>query len=187
MPVNDRKLGRIARRLTESAATRHPSGSAATRPSEIASPIPSDDPPADTPSNPRIPAGWRRELAAHASEAAPAECCGLILPSGVRRCRNALPPDRSGGAYELTPADAIYVAEHARNGRILAIYHSHPEGPAKWSAADERAARFAGAPLYPEVDRWIIGRGRGASLEVACYQFDGRRWRRAWRVPIQAG
>ncbi|HPF38892.1 MAG TPA: Mov34/MPN/PAD-1 family protein [Phycisphaerae bacterium] len=159
----------------------------APRPSEIASSIPSDDPPANTPSNPRIPADWRRELAAHAAEAAPAECCGLILRDAVRRCRNALPSDRSGGAYELAPADAIYVAEHASDGRILAIYHSHPEGPANWSADDERAAWFAGAPLYPQIDRWIIGRGTGASLEVACYQFQGRRWRRAWRAAIQAG
>ncbi|MCB9852184.1 MAG: Mov34/MPN/PAD-1 family protein [Phycisphaerales bacterium] len=123
-------------------------------------------------------------MAEYAASAGPAECCGLVLREGIRPCQNVLPDDSARVAYQFSPADAIFVAENADAGTILAIYHSHPEGPADWSAIDERAAWFAGAPLYPKISRLIIGCRAGVPFEIAGYSFTETAWRPYWRSAI---
>lgn len=151
---------------------------------------------APAPSNPPIPREIVRELADHAAACAPAEACGLILPKGVRRCCNALPPRKAPTGYLFAPDDAIFLAENAATGRILAIYHAHPAGPARWSAEDDRGAWFAGAPLYPGIPRIIVGCHNGVPFEIACYECtrhspgatqrvgNHATWRQTWRIPI---
>lgn len=103
----------------------------------------------------------------------------------------------------MSPQDAIFLAESAAEGRILAIYHSHPDGRAAWSAADDRGARFGAAPLYPEIPRVIVGCKAGVPFEIACYEFrvgglnaatrgespdafvtPSSEWHEAWRLAI---
>lgn len=100
------------------------------------------------------------EIFAHAGEAAPAECCGLI--SGVEaerarciyRLRNIAANRLS--AYEAAPED-LFAAQREmreRGEQLLAIYHSHPRStdPAP-SDTDVRLA------YYPAAVYFIVGLG----------------------------
>src|SRR6478736_10372981 len=84
---------------------------------------------------------------AHAREAAPAECCGLLLGTGssvvaAARARNtASDPTRR---FEIDPQDHIDARREAR-GRGLAVlgfYHSHPRSPAVPSPTDLAEASY---------------------------------------------
>lgn len=86
-------------------------------------------------------------VVAHAREAAPAECCGLLLGTGnmvvaASPTRNiAADPSRR---FEIDPQDHIDVRRDAR-GRGLAVlgfYHSHPRSPALPSPTDLAAASY---------------------------------------------
>lgn len=181
MTANDRECGKLVRR--ESAETANPAGpppSAGNAPH-----CPSDDACLHNPLNPGVPCAWIRELTDLAANSSPTECCGLVLADGIRPCRNAMPGHQARSAYLFSPADAIWLAENAESGAILAIYHSHPKGPADWSDADERSAWFAGKPLYPAIPRWIIGCRDGKACEIAQYEFNGTAWRPTWRTTIR--
>ena len=88
----------------------------------------------------------REAIIAHAREEMPRECCGLLVGSPgamtsggaevrLLRLPNVAPRrDR----YEMAPEALVRVAhESERDGwDIVAIYHSHPTGPARPSATD---------------------------------------------------
>lgn len=115
---------------------------------------------------------FRREdlesMIAHAREAAPAECCGLVGGfSGTRaaslyRLRNvtAEPEVR----YEAAPED-LFAAQRQmreRGEELLAIYHSHPrsDDPSP-SETDIRQA------FYPSATYLIIGLAGGGPVVKA--------------------
>ena len=94
----------------------------------------------------RVPAAIHEEIIAHACADAPRECCGLIggppgapdlTTSGVElfRLTNAAP---GFDFYEIDAGDLYRVTRQLdADGRdIVAIYHSHPTGPARPSASD---------------------------------------------------
>lgn len=100
------------------------------------------------------------QIIAHAREAAPHECCGLIggISEGeaqtIYRARNiASNPDL---AYEAAPED-LFAAQRTmreRNEQLLAIYHSHPNASdPQPSATDVRLA------YYPTAVYLIVGLG----------------------------
>lgn len=96
----------------------------------------------------RLDSTLRTALRAHACDAWPIECCGLVVrtPDGlaVRRGVNrAASPTR----FELDPGTLI----RARRDQtpIVAIYHSHCDAPAVFSAEDQRFA--AGWPGVAQV------------------------------------
>ena len=87
------------------------------------------------------------DVVAHAHEAAPAECCGLLLGDrnlvvAAARTRNtANDPTRR---FEVDPQDHIDARRDAR-GRGLAVlgfYHSHPRSPAEPSPTDLAEASY---------------------------------------------
>ena len=105
----------------------------------------------------------REHLAAiisHASETAPAECCGLIGGLGgfrsnsIYRLRNVGPdPER---AYEAAPEE-LFAAQRQMRERgedLLAIYHSHPRS--NNPTPSETDVRLA---YYPAATYLIIGLG----------------------------
>lgn len=66
----------------------------------------------------------------HAIEMYPAESCGAVTPDGyVRLANKAADPTK-----EFDCADAV--EELRQQDRLLAVVHSHPDGPAAPSAAD---------------------------------------------------
>jgi proteasome lid subunit RPN8/RPN11 len=100
------------------------------------------------------------EIFAHAREATPAECCGLIGGAGdggassIHRLRNVAPDPLV--SYEAAPEELFAAQRQMREGgeQLLAIYHSHPRSaePAP-SQTDVRLA------YYPSAVYLIIGLG----------------------------
>ena len=99
------------------------------------------------------------EIIAHAREAAPHECCGLIGGKGdtsqtIYRTRNIAADPLV--TYEAAPED-LFAAQRkmrARGEELLAIYHSHPRATdPQPSATDIRLA------YYPAAVYLIVGLG----------------------------
>ena len=86
-------------------------------------------------------------IVAHAREAAPAECCGLLLGSPASiveaaRTRNiAEDPD---SRFLIDPKDHIDGRKEARRRslEVVGFYHSHPRSPAEPSARDREEAGY---------------------------------------------
>jgi proteasome lid subunit RPN8/RPN11 len=88
-------------------------------------------------------------IVAHARDAAPCECCGILLGRAEEiheavRVRNlAESPTR----YLLDPAEHISIRRDARSRGldVLGFYHSHPRSPAEPSEADRAEAEYPGS------------------------------------------
>jgi len=86
---------------------------------------------------------------AHAREAAPDECCGLLLGRDdeiveAARARNLAAEPRS--RFLIDPRDHIDIRRAAR-GRgldVIGFYHSHPRSPATPSARDVAEFTYPG-------------------------------------------
>jgi proteasome lid subunit RPN8/RPN11 len=100
------------------------------------------------------------EIFAHAREASPHECCGLIggtsegVAKTIYRTRNVAPDPLI--AYEAAP-EGLFAAQRAMRARgeqLIAIYHSHPgSNDPKPSETDVRLA------YYPAAVYLIVGLG----------------------------
>jgi proteasome lid subunit RPN8/RPN11 len=92
------------------------------------------------------------EIAAHAREEAPNECCGMIgardgAATSLYRARNA---EASPLRYVVHPQDQFRIMERMdEHGEQLgAIYHSHTKSPAYPSQTDINLAEGWPDPLY---------------------------------------
>lgn len=85
-------------------------------------------------------------IRAHAAEAYPRECCGLVLVVKGREryqpCANAA----QGTEHFVLPAEEYAAA--ADQGEILAVVHSHPNTPAAASQADLVSCEASGLPWH---------------------------------------
>src|ERR687883_845259 len=98
------------------------------------------------------------EMYAHAREANPVECCGLIGGTQDGRVRSVyrlsnVAPDPLVG-YEAAPEE-LFAAQRRmreRGEQLLGIYHSHPR--AREPVPSERDVRLA---YYPSAVYFIIG------------------------------
>lgn len=89
---------------------------------------------------------WRNEAIQHAIAEMPREACGLVvIIKGRERykpCRNmAIGTDQ----FIMDPAD---YAEADAQGDIMAVVHSHPNGPASPSQADLVSCEATGLPWH---------------------------------------
>ncbi len=140
-----------------------------------------------------MPKGERIELSrtafaaviAHALETYPEECCGVILGGDggdeVHRLVNiqnrlhiADPetfPRDARTAYTMDPKELDSVLEQAeRKGLALkAIYHSHPDHDAYFSAEDKACATPFGEPTYPDTAQIVTSVMSGSVGRVAVY------------------
>jgi desampylase len=103
-------------------------------------------------------------ILAHALEAAPQECCGLLIGNRGRieraaRARNLAP---SPTRYLIDPADHFAALRAAREAGLAVIgaYHSHPASPPTPSQTDRAEIS------YPDYLYLIIGPERAGSLPV---------------------
>jgi len=102
-----------------------------------------------------IPRALLTEIESHAHAEAPRECCGLLAGCDgqiVARypLRNQSPdPERE---YFAAPEDLFIAMRRMREKReqLVAIYHSHPRGPAYPSATDLETS------FYPEAVYLIV-------------------------------
>jgi proteasome lid subunit RPN8/RPN11 len=100
------------------------------------------------------------EIVAHAREAAPHECCGLIggtsggTAQTIYRTRNVAADPLV--TYEAAPED-LFAAQRAMREcgeQLLAIYHSHPR-----SSDPEPSATDVRLAYYPSAVYFIVGLG----------------------------
>jgi proteasome lid subunit RPN8/RPN11 len=116
-------------------------------------------------------------MIAHAREAAPAECCGLVggswsRASSLYRLRNVTSEPEV--RYEAAPED-LFAAQRQmreRGEELLAIYHSHPR--AVEPSPSETDIRQA---FYPSATYLIIGLG-GSGPVIKAFNISERehRW-----------
>jgi len=111
------------------------------------------------------------EMVRHAREAAPAECCGLLLGHGdaiveaVRTRNIAETPTR----FLIDPKDHIDRRRDARQRGldVIGFYHSHPQSPALPSETDRAEA------TYPNHLYFIVGLAAGEP-DVRLFRLDSR-------------
>ena len=108
----------------------------------------------------RLSQSHLNDLFAHAGDAAPRECCGLVGGSNPGRAQTIYPMRNAAAdpltTYEAAPED-LFAAQRAmreRGEHLLGIYHSHPRAGAPTpSATDVRLA------YYPSAVYFIVGLG----------------------------
>jgi len=97
--------------------------------------------------------GILEQVVEHATTAYPEEGCGLLV--GHNSGQRFIPMKNitaSVSDYEMDPAELIHVLRELRNSgeQLIAIYHSHPQGPATPSTKDISRA------FYPEAAHLIV-------------------------------
>jgi len=120
-----------------------------------------------------IPKPIVNELLAHARDARPEECCGLIVGSGalrfarLERCHNLMSqrhgedpvryPLDNRTAYWMSEKDYASALRQAEGlgERVTAIYHSHVGSGAYLSEMDLEYAQHAGFP-FPDADQIVV-------------------------------
>ena len=116
--------------------------------------------------------GAWNEIAKHARDEFPEECCGILLTDGateqVHRLENiqnklhALDPETYPRtaviAYAMDPKELELVIDNAsRSGaRLKAFYHSHPDHDAYFSAEDKAFASPFGEPTFPNAAQIVV-------------------------------
>ncbi|HXG51136.1 MAG TPA: M67 family metallopeptidase [candidate division Zixibacteria bacterium] len=135
----------------------------------------------------RLTARAREEIARHARETFPEECCGVVLNDGaadhVRRLKNiqnqlhALDPQTyprtAAIAYAVNPQelDALIREAESRGARLKAFYHSHPEHEAYFSAEDKAFAMPFGEPTFPEAAQLVVSIYGDEVKRIAAYRW----------------
>ena len=125
------------------------------------------------------------EMAQHALETFPEECCGVILSDGaidrVHRLKNiqnqlhALDPQTyprtAAIAYAMDYKELELVIDGAkRNGaRLKAFYHSHPNHDAYFSDEDKAFASPFGEPTFPGTAQIVVAVYDRAIKEVCAF------------------
>ena len=112
------------------------------------------------------------EIAQHAQETFPEECCGVILNDGaadrVHRLKNiqnqlhALDPQTyprtATIAYAMDYKELELVIDEAKRigARLKAFYHSHPNHDAYFSNEDKAFASPFGEPTFPGTAQLVV-------------------------------
>ncbi len=126
-----------------------------------------------------VPVALVEELLAHATELLPEEACGLLAGRDGRATRfypveNAR---HSPVAYDMEPRALVraILAIEAEELELLAIYHSHPSGPAWPSATDVAQAYYPEQaylilslddPMRPEIRAFMLNDGRAREIAL---------------------
>ena len=110
-------------------------------------------------------------VVAHAREAAPQECCGLLLGRGdeiVRAVRARNAAETPASRFLIDPKDHFGARRDARDAGIdvVGFYHSHPRTAAAPSTADAAEATYVDH-LY-----LIVGLA-GVAPDVQLFRFTG--------------
>ena len=116
----------------------------------------------------QIPKDIHDDMIAHAREGFPLEVCGILAGTGasvsaIYRMTNT---DASNEHFMMEPREQFAVIKdlRAKGVAMLAVYHSHPETPARPSEEDIRLA------LTPDVSYVIISLADAAVPEIKSYK-----------------
>jgi proteasome lid subunit RPN8/RPN11 len=138
-----------------------------------------------------IPNEALEQIARHARETYPAECCGLLLADAKGGLRFQAIPNIAGtseGAstssrgqrdgYVMEPKALLLALEAAERagGNLWAIVHSHPDAGAYFSREDKHMALGGGdEPLWPGVRYLVVSVREGQVDGARLYTWDGSR------------
>lgn len=113
-------------------------------------------------------------MVAHAKEAYPHECCGLLLGSFSaqgKRVDDAKPventnKDRASDRYEINPGDILKIEKEAKKAgmSVVGFYHSHPDHP-------DRPSQFDRDRGWPEYSYLIIAVQKGIDITSRSWSF----------------
>ena len=116
----------------------------------------------------RIPQAIHDDMIAHAREGFPLEVCGLLGGTGdtVSAMYRMTNTDASNEHFMMDPKEQFAVIKdlRAKGLSMLAIYHSHPETPARPSEEDIKLA------LTPDVSYVIISLADAAIPAINSYK-----------------
>lgn len=121
-------------------------------------------------------------IIAHAREAAPAECCGLLLGRDgmvVEAVRTRNVADEPLSRFVIDPKDHIDRRREARRRGfdVVGFYHSHPRSPAVPSATDRAEA------AYPDHLYLIVSLAQEPA-DVGVFSLDGAHAGNFLRLPL---
>jgi proteasome lid subunit RPN8/RPN11 len=111
--------------------------------------------------------GILEEIIAHSRAAYPAEACGLLVGAGTV---DRFVPMRNFSSnpqqFEMDPAELITELRRLResNDELLAIFHSHPYGPAEPSKTDVEQA------YYPQAAHLIVSLAEPDRPQTAAFR-----------------
>ncbi|MGD9762741.1 MAG: Mov34/MPN/PAD-1 family protein [Candidatus Binatia bacterium] len=149
----------------------------------------------------QVPTSILDELFAHARSTFPEECCGILIERGagveavrvtnVQNAKHAEHPESfprtATTAYTMGPEAApILVAHDKGELTIRAIYHSHPQHAAYFSAEDRAQATVWDEPSYPEAAQIVISVIDGTVRDAKAFRWDAA-VREFVEVPLRAG
>jgi len=134
------------------------------------------------------------EVYAHARCCYPEECCGMILDSAVRPCRNVQNelhrrnpiafPRTASEAYCFDAEDQLWLLESADSSTpVRAIYHSHPDSGAGFSETDRALALHDGRPILPRLLHLIVDCRPDHVVGARLYAFVDGDFREVARFP----
>lgn len=119
----------------------------------------------------KIPKAIYDDIIAHAREGFPLEVCGILggkdgVVLAIYRMTNT---DRSNEHFMMDPREQFSVVKALRGNELemAAIYHSHPESPARPSAEDIRLA------LTPDVSYVIVSLAEPATPILKSFKISG--------------
>jgi len=135
----------------------------------------------------RIPASVLHDVFAHAREADPEECCGLITGDETRRyrhvvrCRNdmTLHHRRDPLAYPRDGREGFFMNEQdyqraadaaeARHEQVVCVYHSHVGCGAWFSELDQQFAEQPHFP-FPDAAHLVVSVVGGKVIDQALFE-----------------
>jgi proteasome lid subunit RPN8/RPN11 len=139
------------------------------------------------------------QLRAHAQATFPEECCGIVVErdgrldvvrvTNVQNQKHAEYPEQfprtAATAYTMGPEAAPVLVDHERGRLVIrAIYHSHPQHAAYFSAEDKKQATVWDEPSYPDAAQIVLSVIDGTVRDAKAFRWDGSR-RDFIEVPIQ--
>jgi proteasome lid subunit RPN8/RPN11 len=126
-------------------------------------------------------------LTAHAVASFPEECCGFVVERGgqltavrvtnIQNQQHAAHPDQfprtAGTAYTMGPEAAPILVGHDRGDLIIrAIYHSHPQHAAYFSAEDKKQATVWDEPSYADAVQIVMSVIDGQLRDMKAFRWD---------------
>jgi len=139
----------------------------------------------------RLPSAILGDMRRHAEETYPHECCGVLIETAdgrltVRRCRNvqnelhaqdpAEHPRDARTAYTIDAQELLAITREVDRGAasLSAIYHSHPDHAAYFSAEDRTRAVIEewDEPIYPGLAYVVVSVRDGRTADVKAFEWE---------------
>ena len=73
----------------------------------------------------------KQKIKLHAESTSPKECCGFIFNEEIFECKNY--SENPNHHFSISPRDYLKASSL---GKFTAVYHSHPQGDARFSPYD---------------------------------------------------